>query len=553
MKNRKRLLTVLCALITVACLCAEAVAQSAEDKNNFAAVSANGALVRWEVSAPYSSLTLKVSAPDGRVFSREFRAGSAPSFALFDKAGGRLPDGQYIYELRLTPVFAPGVRAALAAARGRGDDAAAETEVRERGLVLAQPLAQSGAFTVLKGAVIGGGSVEPASPRRGGKAAPRTALAPNPVPLDAVTADDLIVQGSACIGLDCVENESFGFDTLRLKENNTRIKFDDTSTTAGYPANDWQLTANDSAGGGANKFSIEDITGSKVPFTILAGAPTDSVFVDSTGRLGLRTATPVLDIHANTGNTPAIRLEQNNSGGFTAQTWDIGANEANFFIRDVTGGSRLPFRIRPGAPTSSIDIKADGTVEFQKGIKVAIPGSTAANPFVDAFASLNPLGPNYALQFMGAAGTVDDGSASIVDLDNVTGVGVKSGSAGTVTVRFNVPVTPNLTALNSTQSVFKFRYRDSDGAGAGARVRVFLHHTTIDTGADAPAAIFDSNTLAATGANFVTATKCFASGGTPMSFATQSSWIEVQVTLTDAAQQANLLLLQFYRDGVCPP
>ena len=35
--------------------------------------------------------------------------------------------------------------------------------------------------------------------------------------------------------------------------------------------------------------------------------------------------------------------------------WDIAGNEANFFVRDVTGGSRLPLRIRPGAPTSSID------------------------------------------------------------------------------------------------------------------------------------------------------------------------------------------------------
>jgi len=180
--------------------------------------------------------------------------------------------------------------------------------------------------------------------------------------MDVVTADDIIVQGSACIGLDCVNNESFGFDTIRLKENNTRIKFDDTSTSAGFPANDWQLTANDSASGGANKFSIEDITGSKVPFTVTDGAATNSIFVDSTGRVGLRTSTPVLDLHINTSNTPAHRLEQNSSGGFTAQTWDIAGNEANFFVRDVTGGSRLPFRIRPGAPTSSIDINASGNV-----------------------------------------------------------------------------------------------------------------------------------------------------------------------------------------------
>ena len=185
---------------------------------------------------------------------------------------------------------------------------------------------------------------------------------------DVVFPDDVIVQGSLCVGLDCVNNEDFGFDTIRLKENNLRIKFMDTSV-APFPTNDWQLTANDSASGGANKFSIDDITGAKTPFTITAGAATNSIFVDSTGRVGLRTATPVLDLHIATSNTPAHRLEQNNSGGFTAQTWDIAGNEANFFVRDVTSGSRLPLRIRPGAPTSSLDISATGDV----GIGTASP------------------------------------------------------------------------------------------------------------------------------------------------------------------------------------
>jgi endosialidase-like protein len=62
-----------------------------------------------------------------------------------------------------------------------------------------------------------------------------------------------------------------------------------------------------------------------------------------------------------TGDTPRLRFEQT-GGGFTAQTWDIGANESNFFVRDFTGGSLLPLRIRPGAPTSSIDIAAGGNV-----------------------------------------------------------------------------------------------------------------------------------------------------------------------------------------------
>lgn len=107
-----------------------------------------------------------------------------------------------------------------------------------------------------------------------------------------------------------------------------------------------------------------------MPFTVEGGATTNSLFVDSTGRVGFRTSTPVLDLHVNTSNTPSIRLEQNSSGGFTAQTWDIAGNEANFFVRDVTSGSRLPLRIRPGAPTSSVDINASGNV----GIGTASPG-----------------------------------------------------------------------------------------------------------------------------------------------------------------------------------
>jgi hypothetical protein len=66
-------------------------------------------------------------------------------------------------------------------------------------------------------------------------------------------------------------------------------------------------------------------------------------------------------MHLVAADTPALRLEQTN-GGSGAQTWDVAGNEGNFFVRDVTGGSTLPFRIRIGAPTSSIDINAGGDV-----------------------------------------------------------------------------------------------------------------------------------------------------------------------------------------------
>ena len=189
---------------------------------------------------------------------------------------------------------------------------------------------------------------------------------------DFVILDDLIVDGSACIGFDCIDGEAFGFDTLRLKENNLRIRAVDTSSTASYPTNDWQITFNDSANGGQAKFSIDDIDGGRTPLTIEAGAPSHSLYVDDGGRLGLGTSIPTVEIHIKDGDTPTLRLEQDGSSSFTPQTWDVAGNETNFFVRDVTNGSLLPLRIRPDAPTSSIDIAASGNV----GIGTDAPSDT---------------------------------------------------------------------------------------------------------------------------------------------------------------------------------
>jgi len=339
--------------------------------------------VSWQPLVPFEHGILTVSAPDGVVFQEEFKAGGRPAFSPFAQPGYSPPDGTYVWQVTLGRPSAihPALRDAAKANRGQGD---IDIEAAYNAAATRATQVQSGAFLIERGAIVPSNLVEPGAGTKG--SAPSSAV-PDPFrqaewlhddpsirQVDQVIADDLIVQGSLCVGFDCVNNESFGFDTIRMKENNTRIKFEDTSVGS-FPTNDWQLTANESASGGASKFSIEDITGARVPFTIRAGAATNSIFVDSTGRLGLRTATPVLDVHVNTSNTPAHRLEQNNSGGFVAQTWDVAGNEANFFVRDVTGGSRLPFRIRPGAPTSSLDISASGEV----GIGTASPDGLQIN------------------------------------------------------------------------------------------------------------------------------------------------------------------------------
>ena len=179
---------------------------------------------------------------------------------------------------------------------------------------------------------------------------------------DQQIQDDLVVVGSGCFGLDCVNGESFGFDTIRLKENNLRIRFVDSSSSSSFPTVDWQITANDSANGGANRFSIDEIDSGRTPFTILAGAPSHSLYVNSSGFAGFGTSAPLVNLHSVYGNTPTLRLEQDGSSGFSQQTWDVAGNETNFFIRDTTNGSALPFKIRAGAPNDSIYIAADGDV-----------------------------------------------------------------------------------------------------------------------------------------------------------------------------------------------
>lgn len=180
---------------------------------------------------------------------------------------------------------------------------------------------------------------------------------------DFAITDDLIVEGSACFGQDCVINESFGYNTIRLKENNLRIGFVDTSNSASFPSTDWELRANDIVNGGANKFSIADLDNQNEIFSVEGGAPANSLFVDDRGRVGFGTAAPLLDQHILSGNTPATRFEQDGSGGYPSQTWDIGGNETEFFIRDTTN-AQVPVRVLPGAPSDSLVVNSSGDIEI---------------------------------------------------------------------------------------------------------------------------------------------------------------------------------------------
>ena len=178
---------------------------------------------------------------------------------------------------------------------------------------------------------------------------------------DVLHYDDVITTGSHCVGFDCANGESFGYDTIKLKENNLQFFFDDTSTGS-FPANDWRIVINDTTSGGANYFAIQDATNSRTPFKIEANAPANSLYVEDYGRVGLGTAIPYVELHIVDGDSPTVRLDQDGSSGWAAQSWDVCGNETNFFIRDVTNGSKLCFRIQPNTPSNTLCLRNTGNV-----------------------------------------------------------------------------------------------------------------------------------------------------------------------------------------------
>jgi endosialidase-like protein len=259
---------------------------------------------------------LSVQRPDGEVITETFAAGRTPMLQL-----DGLADGAYSYELRVAQADS-------------------------------KSLVQSGSFTVANGAVVSPHAIERVRPPL--HATPMTFF-----------SDFVSAAGGLCGGADCSSAESMGTATIKAKANNTRLKFEDTSTLAGFPSTDWQLSANDNFSGGLNKFFVEDLTAATVPFLIEGGTPNNALYVDSTGHIGLGTSTPGKNLEIADSISPTIRMEQSAS---PFQTWDVIANNNNFIVRDVNHETD-PFIIRTSAPYYSLVVDITGRI----GLGVSAP------------------------------------------------------------------------------------------------------------------------------------------------------------------------------------
>lgn len=289
--------------------------------NPIAEIRVSPTRIDWSPSVNAERWELTFTGPGDLFRQSGFEAGKSPSLSLFDSAGDRLPDGTYTWELRGTRP-PRGARGEAASARQAGG-----TIGKRMAAGTARPLVISGHFSIRNGSFV---EMPVESPKPPG---------PSIGTKDLVNSGNFVVQGNACIGSSCATNDA-NYSALKIKSVQPNILFDGIALPegGGGSSQDWALMANPS---GAPQFSLADFTNASFPFSVAAGAPSNSLYVASNGNVGLGTSTPTswADLHVYTSateNASAVFGPDPNSGpsfaiGYAGFTFGRGAAGLNVF------------------------------------------------------------------------------------------------------------------------------------------------------------------------------------------------------------------------------
>jgi hypothetical protein len=287
-----------------------------EPAKALAEMSLSASRADWQPTIDDERLVLTVAGPEDFYIRREFGAGETPSFSSLDVQGGRLPDGIYAYELRRIP--------------------RSNSDLRERSPE--GPLVQSGHLWVQEGSFVTKIPARPESSIQSESAS----KPPSNITANTTVPDDLIVQGHACIGDDCVDAAG---PPLKIKEfSNYQIKFD--ALNCCLPSERvWALQANDPAGSNGD-FLIRDLTAATIPFRIGAGSPDNTLTTLYNGNVGLGTLTPAvrLDVKASAAGQVTARLQNSSATG-----------HSGIHYLDHAGNIDLYFGIDNAASTTRLD------------------------------------------------------------------------------------------------------------------------------------------------------------------------------------------------------
>lgn len=231
--------------------------------------------IDWQPAGDTEQVVLTVVGPDGLRFEKEFAGNQPISLSLLDQEGNRLPEGAYIFELRLTE---------------RNSE---------------QPRLQAGTF-----AVRNGGFASPFEPTQEMKVAKEPAI-------KKVTAQDVIAD-DLCVGALCAPGDE-GPEILKLKNYyNVGIRFEDINEGLSY-SRDWVLQANPNLGG-PDHFFLQDVDAGTIPFSVWGDSPDYSLVVGSGGKIGIGTAIPSSRLHVleNVNANTLATVENSNTGASAA-------------------------------------------------------------------------------------------------------------------------------------------------------------------------------------------------------------------------------------------
>ena len=193
-----------------------------------------------------------------------------------------------------------------------------------------------------------------------------TAFALALVPAGAAIADqvfdqDVIVDANLlCVGTDCenFEPRLASYIGIKLKSLTNGILFEDTTTSTNNASWDWRLSANESTTFGADAFFLTDVTSGTNPFWVTGGAPSNALYVASTGDIGLGTSLPQADLHILGSNLAKLRMETSLGG---LRTWETGVSGAGYWVADITAGT-TPLVVEGNVPSNTLYLDATGFV-----------------------------------------------------------------------------------------------------------------------------------------------------------------------------------------------
>ncbi len=161
---------------------------------------------------------------------------------------------------------------------------------------------------------------------------------------------DVTTHSALGVGEAITPGYEFNDNDLALVDNEPRIFFFDTSVTSAFPRSDWLLEANDIQDGGENYFAISEVLAptNRTPFKVMAGATTNSIFINENGNMGVNM------------NTPEEKLDINGeitSSSFTGDGSKLtGVNTIGTTSVINTGSTTI------GADT---DVDLNGMIDFQ--------------------------------------------------------------------------------------------------------------------------------------------------------------------------------------------